>query len=100
MFRRRRSKLVSQSRRRSLTLVHRAFCFFTLEFRQSLLDGGQPVLKVGDSGSHYASPISLRKDGTNLLINQNSTKGVAITVSAPNKPSLKVSRLCGMIGMW
>ena len=93
------SEPVVEPRRSSLAIVHRRFSSPALEFGQPSLDGCQPVFKVGETGSHYASPISLRREGTNLLINQNNTKGVAITVSVPNRPSLKVSRLCGMIGM-
>jgi len=47
----------------------------------------------------YLPSVSLRREGTNLLIIQNKKKGVAITVNAPNTPSLKVSKLCGNTGI-
>ena len=38
--------------------------------------------------------------GKILLISQNNTKGNTIIVRTPPNPSLKVSQLSGMIGMW
>ena len=69
------------------------------EYIKPVIHETLPVLR--DRRTPYqVSFKSLRSDGTNLLMIQNSTNGVAATVSAPNRPSLKVSMLCGTIGMW
>ena len=51
-------------------------------------------------GKRNSYPTSRRSDGTNLLMIQKSTNGSAPTVIAPNTPSLNVSMLWGIKGMW
>jgi hypothetical protein len=58
-------------------------------------------LETGLPRAYSASePFCLGRTGMMKLMSQRSTNGVAITVSAPKKPSLKVLRSWGMKGRW